>query len=93
MGLALVAVGIEHTIDEASHHVLSFGARWALCGGVALYLLSISVIWVTARRSQLFLADGCFSGDRSYISHIRWIATTVSVRGAFICDACWKSQH
>jgi low temperature requirement protein LtrA len=53
MGLALVAVGIEHTIDKASHHVLSFGARWALCGGVALYLLSISVIWVTACRRNL----------------------------------------
>ncbi|NEU71075.1 low temperature requirement protein A [Hassallia byssoidea VB512170] len=50
MGLALVAVGTEHTIHEASHHVLSFGARWALCGGVALYMLSISIISVTACR-------------------------------------------
>lgn len=46
MGLSLVAVGAEHTIEEASHQFLSAGTSWALCGGVALYMLSIGVIWV-----------------------------------------------
>ena len=50
MGLALVAVGTEQTIQEAGHQVLSFEARWVLCGGVALYMSAISTIWVTACR-------------------------------------------
>jgi uncharacterized membrane protein YgdD (TMEM256/DUF423 family) len=52
MGLALVAVGTEHTIEEAGHHLLSVGARWALCGGVVFYMVAISVIWVTACRKN-----------------------------------------
>jgi low temperature requirement protein LtrA len=53
MGLALVAVGTEHTIVEAADHsVLSAGARWALLGGVALYMTAISFIAVTACRRR-----------------------------------------
>ncbi len=36
--------GAMHTIEEASHQFLSAGTSWALCGGVALYMLSIGVI-------------------------------------------------
>ncbi len=53
MGLSLVAVGAEHTIEEASHQFLSAGTSWALCGGVALYMLSIGVIWVVDCRRRL----------------------------------------
>jgi low temperature requirement protein LtrA len=50
MGLALVAVGTQQIIQAAGHQVLSLGARWALCGGVALYMVPIFVIWVMVSR-------------------------------------------
>jgi low temperature requirement protein LtrA len=53
MGLSLVAVGIKHTIEEAEARFLSTGASWALCGGVALYMLSIGIIWVAGCRRRL----------------------------------------
>jgi low temperature requirement protein LtrA len=53
MGISLVAVGTKHTIHEASHAFLSTGARWALCGGVGLYLLSIGTILVLGCRRRL----------------------------------------
>ncbi len=53
MGLSLVAVGTEHTIVEAANHgVLSAGARWALLGGVALYMTAITLIAVAACRRR-----------------------------------------
>ncbi|MGV0025350.1 low temperature requirement protein A [Phormidesmis priestleyi] len=53
MGLALVAVGTEHTIVEtASHNILSAGARWTLLGGVALYMTAITFIAVAACRRR-----------------------------------------
>ncbi|MCY7273298.1 MAG: low temperature requirement protein A [Phormidesmis sp. CAN_BIN44] len=51
MGRSLVAVGTEHTIVEtATQSVLSAGARWALLGGVALCMVAISFIAVSAYR-------------------------------------------
>ncbi len=53
MGLALVAVGTEHTIIEAAEHsILSAGARWTLLGGVSLYLAAIAFISVTSCRRR-----------------------------------------
>ncbi|BAZ11659.1 hypothetical protein NIES4071_34850 [Calothrix sp. NIES-4071] len=52
-GISLVAVGTEHTIHEANHAFLSTGARWALCGGVGLYMLSIGIILVLGCRRRL----------------------------------------
>ena len=53
MGLALVAVGTKHTIMEAAgHSILSGGARWALLGGVTLYMSAISFIAVAACRRR-----------------------------------------
>jgi low temperature requirement protein LtrA len=43
-GLAATAVGIELAIGEATHAALGGGIRAALCGGVALYLLAITVV-------------------------------------------------
>lgn len=53
MGLALVAVGTEQTIAQAAESaVLSAGARWALLGGVALYITAIALISVGACRHR-----------------------------------------
>jgi low temperature requirement protein LtrA len=43
-GLATFAVDIELAIGEATEAVLDGGTRPALCGGVALYLLSITIV-------------------------------------------------
>lgn len=53
MGLTLVAVGIEHTIQEASLSTLTVATSWALCGGLALYMLSITAIWIAACRRNI----------------------------------------
>ncbi len=52
MGLTLVAVGTQHTILEASESVLPVGTRWALCGGLALYMLTIGFISITVCRRR-----------------------------------------
>lgn len=53
MGLALVAVGTEQAIAQAAQNaVLSAGARWALLGGVALYMTAIAIISITACRHR-----------------------------------------
>jgi low temperature requirement protein LtrA len=52
MGLTLIAVGTEHIIQEANLSVLPVGTSWALCGGVALYMGSISFIWIAACRRR-----------------------------------------
>jgi low temperature requirement protein LtrA len=44
IGLAATAVGIEFAIGGATEPTLGSGARGALCGGVALYLLAVSVL-------------------------------------------------
>jgi hypothetical protein len=37
-------VGIELAIGEATHVALGGGTRAALCGGIALYLLAITIV-------------------------------------------------
>jgi low temperature requirement protein LtrA len=44
IGLAATAVGIEFAISGAMDPTLEGGARAALCGGVGLYLLAVSVL-------------------------------------------------
>lgn len=44
IGLAATAVGIEFAIGGAIDPTLEGGARAALCGGVGLYLLAVSVL-------------------------------------------------
>jgi low temperature requirement protein LtrA len=43
-GIATASVGIEFAISEASEPELSAAIRWAVCGGISLYLLAISAI-------------------------------------------------
>jgi low temperature requirement protein LtrA len=44
MGLAAAGVGIEDAILQGGQPTLGSGIRWILCGGVALYLLALTVI-------------------------------------------------
>jgi hypothetical protein len=43
-GIATASVGVEFAISGASEHELSAAIRWAVCGGISLYLLSVSAI-------------------------------------------------
>lgn len=53
MGITLVAVCIQHTIVEANQSVLPDATRWVLCGGVALYMLSIGIIWIAGCHRRI----------------------------------------
>jgi low temperature requirement protein LtrA len=50
-GIAAAGVGVEFAILEAPEPALSLGPRAALCGGLALYLLSVSAIQRATPRS------------------------------------------
>jgi low temperature requirement protein LtrA len=41
--LTAVSAGVALAIEQASHDGLDAGARWALCGGAALYLVCLTV--------------------------------------------------
>ena len=49
--IAAASVGVEFAILDASEPALSLGPRAALCGGIALYLLSASAIQRATPRS------------------------------------------
>lgn len=53
IGLILVAVGTEHMIEEANHSALPTATRWALCGGVMLYMVAITLIRFSACRYNI----------------------------------------
>ncbi len=42
--LVAVSAGVELLIEESTGHHLAGGARWALCGGAAVYLACLSVV-------------------------------------------------
>jgi low temperature requirement protein LtrA len=44
LGLAAAGVGLEGAILQGGQPTLASGIRWVLCGGVALYLLALTVI-------------------------------------------------
>lgn len=55
IALAIVTAGIgaKQAITEAGSGSLSAGARWTLCGGIALYLISILGIRLVVRRPDV----------------------------------------
>jgi low temperature requirement protein LtrA len=53
LGLATVAVGVNHIIAEVGQPILASGTRWALCGGIALYMSSIVAIALSACRKRV----------------------------------------
>jgi low temperature requirement protein LtrA len=53
LGLATIAVGVGHAIAEVTEPVLTSGTRWALCGGIALYMSAIVAIALSACRKRV----------------------------------------
>ena len=53
VGIIAAGVGSQQAIAEAGSGYLSAGARWVLCGGLALYLVAISLIHLAAGRMNL----------------------------------------
>ncbi len=51
IGLTTMAVGIELSIEESHQEHLSTAAAWALCGGAAIFLVSVVVIHLATRDS------------------------------------------
>ncbi|MEJ7577849.1 MAG: low temperature requirement protein A [Pyrinomonadaceae bacterium] len=56
LGVTAAGVGVKQAILESGNTALTGGARWTLCGGLALFLLSISAIRIAARRTHLIRA-------------------------------------
>jgi low temperature requirement protein LtrA len=50
-GIATTSVGIELAISETSEPKLATAIRWAVCGGISLYLLAISAIQLATPTS------------------------------------------
>jgi low temperature requirement protein LtrA len=50
-GIATASVGIEFAISEASEPELAAAIRWAVCGGISLYLFAISAIQLATPTS------------------------------------------
>jgi low temperature requirement protein LtrA len=65
-GLTAAGAGVEIAIHDAAHGSLSAGARWALCGGIAVALACLAVIHFTvtmaARERDLWLRLGAAAG-------------------------------
>jgi low temperature requirement protein LtrA len=53
LGLTAVGAGTHLAIEEAAHGALQDGARWAVCGGLALCLASITAIHLTTTGTGL----------------------------------------
>jgi low temperature requirement protein LtrA len=51
VGLTMLGAGTELAIEATGHGHLESGARWALCGGVALYLITISLFYTGMTRT------------------------------------------
>ena len=51
VGLTLLGAGTELAILDSADGTLGSAARWALCGGVALYIVAICVIVASLARS------------------------------------------
>lgn len=56
VGISAIGVSTQHAINEAHLSALSFLTRWVLCGGVALYLISITAIRISVRSRHLLWA-------------------------------------
>ena len=50
VGLTATGVGIKKVIQYADESYLPAGGYWALCGGAALFLTGVSLIYVVSTR-------------------------------------------
>ncbi len=55
-GISAIGVSTQHAISEAHNLALSPVTRWVLCGGVALFLISITAIRLSVRSHHLVWA-------------------------------------
>lgn len=53
LSLGTLSVGVAQTIAQVGHSTLDAVTRWALCGGVALYILSVIAIMMVACRRHV----------------------------------------
>jgi len=67
-GVAALAAGVKVAITQADAGSLASGARWAICAGLACYLLSLALVHLAAEWSS--------SRDRAFLGRL---ATTTFV--------------
>ncbi|HEX4563079.1 MAG TPA: low temperature requirement protein A [Solirubrobacteraceae bacterium] len=73
-GVAAVGAGIKIAITHANAPSLGAGARWAICGGLALYLLSLALLHIAAEWTSL--------RDRAFIGRLVSAAVVIVLAAA-----------
>jgi len=53
MAIVMMGVGTHHAIVEAGESSLHASTRWLICGGIALFLMSITAIRLASHRKTL----------------------------------------
>ncbi len=85
LGLTMAGVGVKQGILHASTSRLSAGGRWALCGGVAMFLLALALIRSAAMhgvRDRLFLTRAGACGVIVLVGALGATASPAVVMGA-----------
>jgi low temperature requirement protein LtrA len=72
-GVGALAAGVKLAITHADDPGLLAGARWAMAGGLACYLLSLAVLHVTAEWTSL--------RDRTFIGRLGASAVMLALAG------------
>jgi low temperature requirement protein LtrA len=70
-GVAAVAAGMKIAITSADAASLGAGARWAICGGLACYLLSLAALHIAAEWTSL--------RDRAFIGRLAFSAVAIGL--------------
>jgi low temperature requirement protein LtrA len=73
-GVAAVGAGIKIAITHANAPSLGAGARWAISGGLALYLLSLALLHIAAEWTSL--------RDRAFIGRLVCAAVVIVLAAA-----------
>ena len=90
-GVAALAAGTKIAITHADASSLGAGARWAMCGGLAFYLLSLAVLhlsaeWTTPRErafigrlaaASVLLALAALGGTLAPVLFVSLLAATL----------------
>jgi low temperature requirement protein LtrA len=72
-GVAAVGAGTKVAITHADGTTLGAGARWAICGGLACYLLSLAVLHIAAEWTSL--------RDRAFLGRLASSAALLALAG------------
>jgi low temperature requirement protein LtrA len=100
-GLTAAGAGIEIAIHDAAHGKLSDGARWAVCGGIAVALVCMAVINFTATQAakerdlwiRLTAAAGTLAVAFAGVSVFVTIPVVVGILALLVASELGHADH